>query len=415
LSDDLANAQSELTAAQEKVEALLTAEEANPPFAPMPDPNKPRDDEDNTFKSDSSGLREAARELAQHRQAAQEPLAREYRAGGHGDPTPEHLTIDMERGARDLGGVREIEDAVFEAREVEEIQRQVDELRAEEAGQQPPAPDLTPQPETAPEALQEPTPSAEPRWKQLLQSDPEFRAEMDAIVQGHNAQTEQQRQIVEAAIANTAMIQGAAILADYPELHGLNGPALDGALRVFQQKEPQRHAALMQRAAQIQQTISQAQQFQAVRAQEAQAAWDHRQAHFDKWADTQDQAWEKSVEHESPEFIKLARKELPKLMMEKYGLSKDDLYAAWNGNALFRSAAGQKMMLDLYRYSQVKQSASRPARQAPPPVQRPGVSSPRLASDEAAFRGLRQAFADDPSPKTAARLLAARRREAARG
>jgi hypothetical protein len=102
-------------------------------------------------------------------------------------------------------------------------------------------------------------------------------------------------------------------------------------------------------------------------------------------------------------------------MMEKYGLSKDDLYAAWTGNALFRSAAGQQMMLDLYRFSQAQASASRPARQAPPPVQRPGVSGEWPTYDQLQFAAQRKAFESDPSPRTAPKLLAARRAAAAKG
>jgi hypothetical protein len=277
MSDELANAEAELATAQERVNDLISGEAAieHPleGFKPLDDPNKKKDDEA-TFSSDSSGLRAAAAELQQHRQAAAEPIGRGYNDSfGEGAPADPKLTITPEQAVRDLSEIRKAEQSLAEGDEIAAIQKEVDALRAEEAGQQP-QPDLTPQPEAAPteEPAAEATPSTEPRWKALLNSDPEFRAEMDAIVQGHAAQTEQQRQIVEQAVAQTAMIQGAAILADYPELHGLSGPALDGALRVFQQKEPQRHAALMQRAMHMQQTIAQAQQFQAARAQEAQAA-----------------------------------------------------------------------------------------------------------------------------------------------
>jgi hypothetical protein len=306
MSDELATAEAELATAQERVNDLISGEAAEHPlegFKPLDDPNKKKDDEA-TFSSDSSGLRAAAAELQQHRQAAAEPIGRGYYDSfGEGAPADPKLTITPEQAVRDLSGIRNAEASLSEADEIAAIQKEVDALRAEEAGQAPPQPDLTPQPETAPEALQEPTPSTEPKWKALLNSDPQFRAEMDAIVAGHNAQTEQQRQIVEQAIQQTAMVQGAAILADYPELHGLSGPALDGALRIFQQKEPQRHAALMHRAMQMQQTLAVHQQQQAVRAQEAQGYLGRQEAQFKAWAAIQDEAFEASTKDEAPEVI----------------------------------------------------------------------------------------------------------------
>jgi hypothetical protein len=416
MSDDLANAQSELTAAQEKVEALLTAEEATPPFTPMDDPNKKKDDEA-TFSSDSSGLRAAAAELQQHRQAAAEPIGRGYNDSfGEGEPALPHLTVTTERAARDLGEIRQAEQTIAENDEIAEVQRQVDALRAEEAGQQP-QPDLTPQPEAPPaeEPAAEATPSTEPKWKALLNSDPEFRAEMDAIVQGHAAEKEQQRQIVEAAIQQTAQIQGAAILADYPELHGLSGPAIDGALRIFQQKEPQRHAALMQRAMHMQQTIAQAQQFQAARAPEAQGYLGRQEAQFKAWAASQDEAFEASIKDEAPEVIQAAKKGLPKLLQERYGIKEDDLHALWNGSPAFRSAGNQRLMLDAWRFNQAREAVSKPRPQRTVPVQRPGVSGERPTYDQLQFAAQRKAFESDPNPRTAAKLLAARRAAAARG
>jgi hypothetical protein len=122
----------------------------------------------------------------------------------------------------------------------------------------------------------------------------------------------------------------------------------------------------------------------------------------------QDAIFEREVAvKETPERMKEITQNVVELARE-YGVSGEELAAAWQSQPVLRSAAFQRIMVDAAKYRMAqKQIVNKGAARPVPPVQRPGVSQPR-SGDDGVARALK-AFSNDPSPKAAADLLMARR------
>jgi hypothetical protein len=126
------------------------------------------------------------------------------------------------------------------------------------------------------------------------------------------------------------------------------------------------------------------------------------------WVAEQDAIFEREVAvKETPERMKEITQNVVELARE-YGVSGEELAAAWQSQPVLRSAAFQRIMVDAAKYRMAqKQIVNKGAARPVPPVQRPGVSQPR-SGDDGVARALK-AFSNDPSPKAAADLLMARR------
>jgi uncharacterized protein (DUF2267 family) len=139
---------------------------------------------------------------------------------------------------------------------------------------------------------------------------------------------------------------------------------------------------------------------------------------FANYAEQQDQLFNDATAEDlnTPEKRKMATQDVFTYLQERLGMSPEEIYAAWTGDASFRSARAQVGMLDSARHYKVAKSiasgqAKAAAEKRVPPVQRPGVSAPRSGAEGEVKAALR-AMQDRPTPKNAARLAQARRRAA---
>ncbi len=95
--------------------------------------------------------------------------------------------------------------------------------------------------------------------------------------------------------------------------------------------------------------------------------------------------------------------------LDSVGFTNDELAKLWNGDKTFRDARMQQVLLDAARYRELKTKAPVAAPKPVPQVQRPGVSQPRGASDEASVQNLNTKLDKSGNLKDAAALLLARR------
>ena len=211
----------------------------------------------------------------------------------------------------DINRQREFERGAAEHEGTQALAELVDQYRAEQQqpqvnAQQQQAQDVQPQPQISPEQV---PPGVDVEVVQALQNNPKLRAAVEQEV----IKADQARQAYALATQQAAQVAVASILADYPELAGLNASQIPTALQVMQASNPQRHAEAvshLQRAEQIHKLHEQA------KVQQAQIF----QAQIAHWSHQQDQAFEQSVAHESPETIKTVKDNLVRVARDAYGL-----------------------------------------------------------------------------------------------
>src|SRR5262249_49282561 len=205
------------------------------------------------------------------------------------------------------------------------------------------------------------------------------------------------------ATHEAAQIAAQSFVANFPELHGIAPEQLPAAMRVLQQTNPQRHAEAVQ---QLHRADAIGKRAIAAQQQQAQA----QQAQLQQWVQQQDRIFEQSVKNESPETRKAVESNVLKIASEVYGVSGEELVHAWRTQPLMRSAAFQRMIYDAVKYNVAQQSASEKLHTPVPPVQRPGVSQPRMSSNDAGVEVARQKFLKDTNDvKAAAAYLTAKR------
>lgn len=219
-------------------------------------------------------------------------------------------------------------------------------------------------------------------------------AEQRKALEVERQQAEQLRQQYEQQIP---LIQQAALTQFFGEFADIKTPA--DALRLSKD-DPLRYLQYQAKLQEVQQWQAEAQAVQHRQMQE-------QQTQLQNWIKAQDDEIDREFA-KVPQTERKAMAEEAKRLLIGYGFNEQQLAELWHGSIL-RSAAMQRMMADAARYNIAKRTA-KPAPKPVPPVQRPNVAAPKGADD--AVQALKDKFDRTGDLKTAAALLAARRKSA---
>jgi hypothetical protein len=390
-------------------------------FTPMPEAPAP---EAKTYNSETSGIREAAADLSERRQAKAPIVERSYFQidGEHaGDPSPHNQTVTLDRASRDLHNARAAENAVVEGATAIDLAQRIDEFRnaqaAAERGQQQQPEQLAPQTESlAPEQADQfqPQPEApqadgaDPELARLFENNPRLRAAVEGHLQRTEATRQQYEASVSAAISAAQQAYVAGLINAFPELAGMNLPTLQGALALMQRQNPARFAQFADHYNRIQATatqLSHAQQQQ--RQAEQQRIAQQTKSQMDAWDSQYDQATKNDPD------IKRVKAEILNVARNHYKISEKDLMHAWQNESWIHHPAVQAMITDAVRYRLAAQAAAYNKARPLPKVMRPGVDGDFGYVDTSGVTEAMRAFAADSTPRKAAAALVARRRAAA--
>ena len=134
---------------------------------------------------------------------------------------------------------------------------------------------------------------------------------------------------------------------------------------------------------------------------------------FQAWVKNEDAKFERDVaSKEDPATMKKIGENIFQIAQEAYGITKADFTHAWQTQPILRSSAFQSMMLDAAKFRLAQREVGSKLDRSAPPVQRPGVSQPR--SDDGEVSAAMAKFRANPTPKSAADLLTAKRDAARR-
>ena len=367
-------------------------------FQPMKTATPPPPKQE-TFSDSVEGLRAAAAELAQHRQASAPPVPRAYGRTADGKFTGERAgiteTVDLKRASHDLADLRRAEDDAAEALHNMSLRERLDAFRqdanAADREAAPPVPE--PQAEVAPEAPQQQT-----KLQQAL-ADPEIRAALEQQAMAHEGARQQYLQSVQ-QLGNATM---ASVLSHFPELQQGNAQQVLEQMRV---QNPSRFAEIAGHLSRVQQISNHWQQLQAQQQQQTLAQWQsqgerHDQEYTD-YANSRPAAEVKAVKENVLE------------VMKSYGIDEREFGRMYNmGHPWARSGIVQRIFHDLTVLALARQAAGHKAPAAVAPVLRPGeVATGRV--DTSALAAAFRAFEADPNnPRLAAKALVQRRKAAA--
>jgi hypothetical protein len=323
------------------------------------------------------------------------PVEREYRDhGGTGEEIDKKYTVSAEQAAHDVGLAREQERVAREQQSQDDLKFALDQLPSQEGQPQQPAqtpeqqPELEqPQPEMTTEQAQQLYEQADKELETALQN-PLLREKLETEFNAVRAASKQEVERANAlavtfqnhyqqATNNLVAEASGVIGALYPELNGLSGEQLKGALQVMAQQNPQRVQQLQHLASRAQGLVE-AQARQQHEAQQAQAL--QREAALDRYTSDNVQEYEKWAAKENPASMKAVRDNLTSTV-EKYGVPFQTLKAIHDGKVqmdattFVRSAAFQKMLHDSIKYNLATRAVTEARHAAVPNVQRPGVAS----------------------------------------
>ena len=374
---------------------------AKPEYTPMPERAIPSPQ---TFKGDLDGLRDAASDLKKRREEAKpltlndeltsepepKPIERSYLDTRTGEVRPPHETVSLRKASDDLKAIREHEQAAVNQEYTEKVGAAVDELRGVT---QPQPTEAEATPVEAPQQN-----GVHPDVARALQN-----VHVREAVQKEIQHAEVIRQSYEQATAHNAIAATAALISSFPELSNISAQQLPAAIAQIQQQNPARAAAIVNHIRAVENLTNQAQQ---ARHQQQQLA----DAQFQQWSHAEDAKFNSFASHESPEVVRQVKAELPKALMQDFGIDANQLMQLWNSNPLLRSSAGQQILFESMRYRMAARAAQRGAPAVPKVGFRPGVASDRADADSGRVTAALRGFLDDPSPKSAGRALAERRR-----
>jgi hypothetical protein len=383
------------------------SEEQNLPleFKEMADAYAEPKEERETFSSDLQGIEKAADALEESRAAEKEITERKYiEVGGerHGQDVPPDHAIDISRATRDLARQRGFEAEFVEQQGAEALRDEVDSFRAAEHAkqqqqQQPQqAQDVQPQAQTSPEQVVPPGVDAE--VVDALQKSPKLRA---AVEQELGKAEHARRQYAEAThVAARAAVES--ILADWPELVGLNGEQIGAVVQAMSISNPERHQQLtakLQRAETIHRMSEQAKSVQAEIMRQQLAHWSQQQ----------DRQMDQHLANESPEIVKGVKENIGRIARDVYGLDPQQLGVVFANNPILRSAEFQRVFFDAAKFHLMQSQLTDKKYRDAPPVMRPGTSDNRPSADDARVVKARAEFLRDSNPRSAAAYLLARR------
>jgi hypothetical protein len=336
--------------------------------------------------------------LTEARAATQpEPVQRKYVQVEDGQFTdkevPLNETLGIERASKDLQRIRDWESQSAAATDLGVIAALTDQVRADQ-GVQPEA-----QPQQPVEAQQQQQPTSDEEALRAALERPAVRQALETQLQAVEAQRAQYA----AATTQAFELSAAATFSQFEELRGVNIQSLPAVLAAVEKNNPQRALAMVQALTATERLHQQARQASAAQAeiQRAQQA---------VWMKSEDAKFDAAMANEPKEVYEAVTKAAPRLLKQNFGIEPQQLAAMIDNNPGLRSAEAQAILYAALK-SQLAQEgiAERKARPPVPNVQRPGVSRPAPSySDEEAASALR-AFNKDPSPKSAAQYLAAKR------
>jgi hypothetical protein len=228
--------------------------------------------------------------------------------------------------------------------------------------------------------------------------NPKFRQALETEL----ASVETARNNYAEATTQAAQVAAAALYAGFPEISGLTAEQLPVALKIMAQQNPQRHAQITEHLNNTRALYGAAQQAHAAR-QQADAV------RLQDFTEQQDRVFENSIKSIPAETVKQVKSEFLDVAEKHYGIGRKELAHLYQTEPILRSAAFQRVMFDAARYQIAMRGASEPARPAVPTFQRPGVSRPASSGDDSAVSDARETFRENPTPKTAAAYLRARR------
>ena len=380
------------------------ATEAAQGYTPMAEP-VPEREKEKTYSSSTEGLREAASDWAERQEQTAPVTERKYiQIDGEdaGKDIPPNHTIKIDRAARDLTQIRNHEAQTAEAEHAEIIASGIDSVRAnilnaEYASQQ----QDTQQPEQSPEQ-----PSIQPEGDAQPEVDPEIAKALQnpkvrQALEAEAAAVEAARNHYAQVTMQAAQISAAALYASFPELSNVTVEQLPTALQIIGNQNPQRAAEIqahLQKTQAIYQAHTQAQQHDQQMAA----------ARLQQYTEQQDKVFEESLRSENPQTVKQVKSEIFDIAEKHYGIGRKEFAHLYQTEPLLRSAQFQRMMFDAAKFHVVARTAHERTVDVPP-VQRPGVARAASSPNESEVRRANEAFKANPTPKTAAALLRARR------
>jgi hypothetical protein len=373
--------------------------EASQGYLPMPEPAPDKHDPE-------LELVEAAAKWADGRARETSPIVERQYFDEADRPQAPNKVIELDRAAKDLAEIRQLEKTLADADAEERLAAEIDEAR----GLKPHEPDQSVQ-----EVLQaEQTPLVSELQQQSAPMDgidPDVAAAFQnpkilaVLEQQHLQNTAKVESAVNQAAEwaqQNAAVAVAAIIAR-PELQGVPPGQYAGALQALKVSNPTAYAEIGRQIANTQAVLQQATQAQQMQHQRYATA-------FQEWSNAQDDVFERSVANEPPETVKALRQTAMQMMREA-GLTDQQLAHEWNTNALLRSAPGQSLLADAARWRMLK-AGIKPAPKPVPQVARPGSSMDRPdASDRDSF-ALEQRYQGPLTLKQAAALTVGRRARA---
>ena len=379
-----------------------------PEYVPMKDAYVPEPEKEKEYTNSADGLKKAAKDVEEQRAAAQpEPIERSYKfIGGEDDgkDVPLNQILSLDRAAADLTRQRDFEAAAEQQQTDQFVADTIDATRLDVLGtQQQPAPQVElqsaqppPQPE-AQQAQQQPQ-SFEEEARRALEN-PAIRGALENQLQQLEAQRAQYAQAAQEA-ANLAHV---GLLAQFPELQQVSNGNLPAILNVLQANNPQRYA-------QVVQGLLQTDHLHKAAANARAAQQQIEQARVKTWAAEQDAVMDKYIAQQPPEETRAVKENVARIVRDHYGVDPQQLAQALQTTPAFRAAPFQKMLFESVRNHLTQEAIA--AKRVPPSVpnvQRPGASQPASSySDEVESSALK-AFTRNPTPKSAAAYLNAKR------
>lgn len=372
----------------------LAADKPAPEYQDMPNAYVAPEREEKTYEggSDADAARDAAADLDDERRKrdGQEELPiieRAYVTYGTEEPRPDYETVDLARAAEDLTRQRDFEVSA-QHQEIDQAVAAIADYNRGEPPQQPPEQ----------QAQQQQQPQDEQAEFERALNNPKLRAALEQEV----GKLEQSRSQYAAAAAQAFELSAAAVYSQFGELNGATFQTLPAIINAVNQNNPQRAQAMvraLQSTEQLHQASRQAQAAQAQIAQTCQAVW----------IKAEDAKFEFAIASEPKELVREIEREGLRILREAYNIEPQALFQLVQTNPGLRSAEAQRLLYDAIKTKLAAEKIAAKKVVPVPQVQRPGVSQPRPSYNDEQASSAHRAFLADPTPKSAAEFLQARR------
>jgi hypothetical protein len=385
--------------------------EAQAGFEPMAERAKEPEEQEwsqETYETDQ--LEDIAREVSERRGKERSPLIeRNYVSVGgedHGSPRPAHETVSAARAADDLKAIRDAEVQFIEQQEDRAIADAIDEAhgRPTQTAQEEALAEWRAQQQQAQQQAEQPAPpdGIDPALYEAMK-----HPEVQRAIQEKFDGAEKARQQYAQATFQSAQLAAASLIASVPELQGLDPSQYGTALEIVSRQNPQKGAEIRQHFSRIEQLFNIAQQ---AKAQEAQLEQQKAAATLQSWRAQEAAKFDRwQARPENAARAKAVGAQAAELFQSEYGVSRQQLQALAQSQPLLHSEIGQRLIIDALSYRQALRTATaNPARAPLPPVQKPGVSRGNYHDSD--VESARSEFLSNPNPRSAARMIAARRR-----